>query len=191
VWSDAIAAWMTYGPWPRSAKARSSASRPRAISVHLGLVRHQLNERVPEPQRLRGQIDASAVALVEDQVDDRQHRRQPLRQPVVGRNAEADAGIPDLALGPRQPPLHRLLGNEEGARDLLGAQTAERAQGQRDLRLGPKRRMTAGEDQLQPLVAKRPPHHLVLRRAGQPQQARLGGQARARDAAGRSRGCGP
>jgi hypothetical protein len=144
--------------------------------VHLGLVRHQLGERVPEPERLRGQIDAAAVALVEDQIDDRQHGRQPVRQPVVGRNAEANARIPDLALRPRKTPLHRFLGNEEGARDLLGAQTAERAQGQRDLRLGPERGMTAGEDQLQPLVGKRPLLHLVLRGLGHVEQARLRGE---------------
>ena len=35
-------------------------------------------------------------------------------------------------------------------------QAAERAQRQRDLRLEPERRMAAGEDQLQPLVGKRP-----------------------------------
>ena len=52
--------------------------RPQA--VHLRLVRHQLGERRAEPERLRREIDAAAVALVEDQVDDREHRSQPLRQ---------------------------------------------------------------------------------------------------------------
>ena len=104
-------------------------------AVHLGLVGHELGERRAEPQRLRGEVDAAAVALVEDQVDDREHRGQPLREQVAGGNAERDAGIADLAFRARQPPLHRLLGDQEGAGDLLGGQPAERAQRQRDLRL--------------------------------------------------------
>ena len=115
--------------------ARVVEQHQRQEPVHLGLVRHQLGERRAEPERLGRQVDAAAVALVEDQVDDREHRCQPLRQQVAGRDAERDARILDLPLRPREPPLHRLLGNEERARDLLGAQPAERAQGQRDLRL--------------------------------------------------------
>jgi hypothetical protein len=105
--------------------------------VHLRLVWH-LGERRAQPERLRREIDAAAVALVEDQVDDRQNRSQPLRQQVLGRDAEGDARISDLAFRPRKPPFHRFLGNQEGARDLLRAQTAERAQRQGDLGLEPE-----------------------------------------------------
>jgi hypothetical protein len=42
--------------------------------VHLRLVGHQLGERAPEPDRLSREVSAAAVALVEDQVDDREHR---------------------------------------------------------------------------------------------------------------------
>ena len=73
--------------------ARIVEQHQRPQAVHLGLVRHQLGERRAEPQRLRGEVDAAAVALVEDQVDDRQHRRQPLGQQMVGRNPERDARI--------------------------------------------------------------------------------------------------
>ena len=156
--------------------ARVVEQHQRLEAVHLGLVRHQLGERRAEPERLRRQIDAAAVALVEDQVDDREHRRQPLRQQMVGGNAEGDARILDLPLRPREPPLHRLLGNEERAGDLLGAQPAERAQGQRDLRLETERRMAAREDQLQPLVGKRRLLHLVLHGLGHLEQARLLGE---------------
>jgi hypothetical protein len=61
--------------------------------VHLGLVRHQLGERRAEPQCLGGEVDAAAVALVEDQVDDREHRRQSLRQQMLGRDAEGMPGV--------------------------------------------------------------------------------------------------
>ncbi len=60
--------------------ARIVEQHQRPEAVHLGLVRHQLGERRAEPERLRRQVDAAAVALVEDQVDDREHRSQPLRQ---------------------------------------------------------------------------------------------------------------
>ena len=48
--------------------------------------------------------------------------------------------VSDLPFRAREPPLHRLLGDEERAGDLLGAQPAERAQGQGDLGLEPERR---------------------------------------------------
>jgi hypothetical protein len=81
-------------------------------AVHLGLVRHQRGKRRAEPERLSRQVAAPAVALVEDQIDDGEHRRHPFGQQMIGRNAEGDAHIPDLPLRPREPPLHRLLGNE-------------------------------------------------------------------------------
>jgi hypothetical protein len=144
--------------------------------VHLGLVRHQLGERRAEPERLRRQIAAAAVALVEDQIDDGEHRSQSLRQQMVVRNAEGDARILDLPLRPREPPLHRLLGNEESAGDLLRAQPAKRAQGQRDLRLETERRMAGGEDQLQPFVGKARLLHHILHGLGHLEQARLLGE---------------
>ena len=123
--------------------------------MHLGLVGHQLGEQPAEPDRLGREIAAVGVALVEDQVDDREHRGQAVRQPMVGGHRERDGGRLDLRLGPREPALHRLLGDQEGARDLLGGEPAERAQRQRHLRLDGQRRMAAGEDQLQALVGDR------------------------------------
>ena len=55
-------------------------------------------------------------------------------------------------------------------------QPAERAQGQRDLRLERERRMAAGEDQLQPLVGKDRLLHLVLHGLGHLQEPRLLGE---------------
>jgi hypothetical protein len=55
-----------------------------------------------EAERLSRKISTTGAALVEDQVDDGQHRSQPLREQVVGREAEGDARIPDLPLRPRE-----------------------------------------------------------------------------------------
>ena len=54
----------------------------REERVHVGLVRHQLCERAPEPDRLGRELSTTAVALVEDQVDDREHCGEPIGQQV-------------------------------------------------------------------------------------------------------------
>jgi hypothetical protein len=144
--------------------------------MRLGLVRHQLRECAPEPQRLPRQLAPAAVALVEDQVDDRQHGAEPVGQQVVGRHPEGDPGGPDLALGPHQPLGHRRLGHQEGARDLAGGEAAQGAQGEGDLRLGRERGVAAGEDELEPLVRKGGLVHRVLHRLRHLEQAGLRGQ---------------
>ena len=162
--------------------------------MDLGLVGHELGERATQPQRLGGQLAAARVALVEDEVDDREHRDQPVGQQVVGRDAEGDAGTLDLRLRAHEPLGHRRLGDEEGASDLGRAQAAERAQRQRDLRLDRERRVTAGEDELESLVGegrRRPSRRL---RPGLLREPRAGGsspRACDRGGCGRSRGCAP
>ena len=47
--------------------------------LHLRLVGHELGERAPEPDRLDREVSAAAVALVEDQVDDGEHRGEAVR----------------------------------------------------------------------------------------------------------------
>jgi hypothetical protein len=124
----------------------------REQGVDLGLVGHKLDERAAQTDCLRRQLVASAVALVEDQVDDREHRSKPVGQQVRRRHAERDAGGGDLLLGPHEALRHRRLGDEECARDLVGRQAAECAQRQRDLSVQRECRVAAGEDQLQALV---------------------------------------
>ena len=128
------------------------------------LVGHQLGQRPAQPDRLGRQLVAARVALVEDQVDDGQHRGEPFRQQMVGRDAERDAGRLDLPLGADQPLGHRRLGDEERAGDLAGGQAAQRPQRQRHLRLDGERRVAAGEDQLQPLVGEGGLGHRALGR---------------------------
>ena len=117
------------------------------------LIRHQASQCPAEVDRFGREVDpAAAPALVEDQVDHSEDGRGPFGQLVTGRHGERDARIPDFVLGPGQPLAHGLERDEERQRDLLGRQAAEGAQGQCYLRLGGERGVTAGEDQLQPLV---------------------------------------
>ncbi len=148
----------------------------RQQGVDLGLVGHQFDQRPPQPDRLGGELVATAVALVEDQVDDRQHRLQPLGQEVVGGDPEGDPGVPDLSFRPHQALRHRRLRDEEGAGDLGGAEAAQGPQRQRHLGLGPERRVAAGEDELQALVGEARVFALFVHGVRHLQQSGLRGQ---------------
>jgi hypothetical protein len=162
------------------AKPRLEASvvqqHQRQQSMHLGLIGHQLGQRSAESQGFGGELAPGGrdrVPLVEDQVHDRDYGAQPLRQQMVGWHPERDPGGLDLALGPDQPLGHRRLSDQEGVRDLSGAQAAERPQGEGDLSVGGERRMAAGEDELESLIGDDGLVHRVLHRLGHREQARL------------------
>jgi hypothetical protein len=135
-----------------SLPARVVEQHQREQRVRLGLVRHQLGERATERDRLRGQVAAPSIALVEDQVDDGEHRCEALREQVRRRNPERDPRGPDLVLRAHEPLRHRRLGDEERACDLVGRQPPERAQRQRDLSVERQGWMAASEQELEALI---------------------------------------
>ena len=145
----------------------------RQQPVRLGLVGHQRREREGEPDRLVGEVVAAAVALVVDQVEDREHRREPLGQQLGRGHPERDPREPDLALGPHQPLGHRGLLDQEGLRDLGRREPAERPQRERDLRVERERRMAAREDELEALVGKGSVVHGFVGGGGRVEQAGL------------------
>ena len=170
---------------------------------HLGLVGHQRRQQLAQAQRLRAQLSphqvlagGGGVALVEDQVDDREHGVEAVGQRGVARQLERDPGVADLALGPDQALGHGGVGHEERPRDLRPGQAADRLERQRHPRLGRERRVAAGEQQAEPLVAD-------LGQAVGDRVARLGrlfgapscssalARRSAGGAAGRSPGCAP
>ncbi len=136
----------------------------------LRLVRHQDGEQLGEPDRLLAEVCAQVplatarrVALVEDEVEDGQHGAEPLGEEVVGRDAKRDPGRPDLPLGAHEALGHRRLRDQERVRDLRRRQAYDLAQGQRHPRVRGERRMTAGEDEREPVVGDRA-HALVVHR---------------------------
>ena len=157
---------------------RGRAGRPprlgeqhqREQPEHLGLVRHELGQQPPEPDRLGAQVGAGQrlararrVALVEDEVDDGEHAGKPGGQVGLRRDAVRDPGVPDLGLGPDQPLGHGRFRHQEGARDLGRGEPAEQPERQRHLGGRAERRVAAGEDEPQPVVAHRALlHRLVL-----------------------------
>ena len=141
----------------------------RLQAERLRLVGHQLRDHRGQPDRLGAQraahvgvAGACRVALVEHEVDDVQRGRQALGQRLVRRHRERDARGADLRLGPHESLRHGGLGHEERVRDLGCRQAAQQPQRQRHLRLGRERRVTAGEDQPQPLVGHARRHGLLV-----------------------------
>src|ERR1051326_3481338 len=63
-----------------------------------------------------------------------------------------DTGSFDLVLRADEPLCHRRLSDQERTRDLLGRQTTQESERERDTRLWRERRMTAREDEAQPVI---------------------------------------
>ena len=121
--------------------------------------RHQGPHEAPEPDGLDAEVgpheglaSRGRVAFGEDEVDHRQHRLEPGRQVRRARYRVGNARVADLALRAHEPLRHGRDRHEERARDLVRLETAERAEGERDLGLERQRRVTAGEDQTQAIV---------------------------------------
>ncbi len=81
---------------------------------------------------------------------------------MVGRDAKGDAGAADLPLGADEALRHGRLRDEEGVRDLGRREAAHFPQRERDAALGGERRVTAREDEREPIVGDRA--HVVLLR---------------------------
>jgi len=118
----------------------------------LGLVGHQPGQHPGQPDRFGGQVGARElgarrrdVALVEDQIQDREHRVEAFGQVGLVGYPVGDARVADLRLRPDDPLRHRGLGDKEGAGDLRCGQPAEQAQGERHLGGAAEGRVAAGE----------------------------------------------
>ncbi len=146
-----------------SGPPRLDQQHQRQQTHDLGLIGHEPGQQPSQPDGLRAQVlpgqllpRAGRVSLVEHEVDHGQHRAQPDRQVGLLRHPVRDAGVADLVLGAHQPLGHRRLGHQERPGDLGGGQPAQQTQRQGHLRGGGQRRVTAGEDQPQPVVAHGP-----------------------------------
>ena len=130
---------------------------------HLGLAGHQLGEHAGEADRLVAEIlphevlaRMGRVTLVEDQVQRREHGRQPRGQLRPFRHLVRESPVPDRPLRAYQALGDRRLGYQERPRDLRRREAPHQPQRERDAAVGGKRGMAAGEDQPEPVVG-----HLV------------------------------
>ena len=147
-----------------------SASGSSGISMH-----NTRASRMASAVRLAADqiaTGAGRVALVEEQVEDRQHRRRPLHELVRRRHCEGDAGMADLALGPHEALRHRGLGTRKARAISAVVMPGQRAQREGHLGLERQCRVAAREHQAQAIVG----NPLVPRTAGSPRSALLHGR---------------
>ena len=124
------------------------------------LLARKLGQYPAEAERLLAKLRAhpvvaggGGIALVEDQVDDRKHGRQPGREFVPVRNLERHILLAQGPFGADDPLSDGRLRDQERTRDLVGRQSAKQAQRERDARFGGKHRVAGGEHKAQEIVA--------------------------------------
>ena len=128
--------------------------------MDLRLVRNELGQDTAETQRVlaeRGSHEVVTggrrVALVEDQIDDPEHRRQPDAELFGAGDLEWDVRLGQRALCPDDALSDGRLRNQKSARDLLRGEAAEQAERQRNPRFDREHRMAGDEHQAQEVVA--------------------------------------
>ncbi len=127
---------------------------------NFGLRRREAGEDASEPLRLRAQCGTRQflargrrIALIEDEINDLEHRGEPRRALGPARHLEGNAGVADRILGADDALRDRRFAREEGARDLLGGQAADEPERERRSPLAGKHRVTGREDQSEQLIA--------------------------------------
>ena len=132
----------------------------RVEGQHLALRREQRRQQAGQPDRLVAQLGPGPVGtrrrdvpLVEHQVDDLEHRPEPLRHLRRRWQLERDALGGQGPLGSRDPLSRSRFRDQQSPRHLRGRQAAEQAQGQGDPRLRREDRVAGGEDQPEQVVA--------------------------------------
>ena len=150
---------LAVGSSPRG-ETRGLDLHERHEAMHFRLGGRQLGEDAAETQRLLAQLRAHPViarrrrvSLVENEVDDRQHRGQALGKLRPARDLERHALVGQRALGAHDALGDGRLRHQESARDLLGLETGDEPQGEGHLRLPAEQRMAGGEHQPQQVIA--------------------------------------
>jgi hypothetical protein len=141
-------------------KARRLYLHERDQAVNLWFPRGQACQDAAQSQGVlaKGRPDPvlprrGRVPLVEDEVQDRQHRRQPFGPFGPAGNLEGDPGLGQRPFGTDDPLGDCGFGHEERPGNLLGRQASQKAQGQRHSALGPQDGVAGDEDQAQEIVA--------------------------------------
>ncbi len=132
----------------------------RREAVHLGVVGDERREDAAEPHGLVAERRAHPVvalgrrvALVEEQVHDAEHGREPLGALGAARLLDRGARLGEGALRARDALRDRGLRREVRAGDLARREPGDELQRERRLRLGRERRVAADEHE---------PQHVVL-----------------------------
>ena len=127
--------------------------------LRLRLAGKSVRHHPREPDRVVGEVAVRSGVSAGDEVgfavhhrNDGEHDVQALRALGTLRDAQRDAGRPDLPLGSDDPLRDRRFRRQRGARDLGRGETADRTERQRELRGGRKGRVAASEEERKTLV---------------------------------------
>src|SRR3984957_12674182 len=151
----------------RFARRAGSRSGTRCLDFHqrdkgmnFRLFRSEFSQEAAETERIfaeRGShpvaTSSGRVALVKNEVDDFEHRREAGSKFRSARDLERNALIGECSLGPHDPLGYGRLRCEEGARDFVGREAAEQAKRESHARLGGKNRVARYENEAQQVVA--------------------------------------
>src|SRR5437660_2313526 len=125
----------------------------------LRLVWQQLAKHATEANRFTAKVGSNqtvarscAVSLVEDQIDYGLHCCEALAQNFKRGNFIGNSSQPNLAFGSHQSLCQRRLRQEKSPGNFNCGETAQSAQSESDLRFATQRRMTASENQTQPVI---------------------------------------
>src|SRR2546428_283739 len=150
--------------FPRRADPRAQARRldlhQRDEAMDLRLLRSELGQDATETERILAErrpdpvvTSGRRVALVENEVDDLEHRRQTGGQLFPPGDLEWDARLGEGPLGPNDSLGDGWLRDEERARDLLGCQATEQPERKRNARFSREHGVTRREHKAQQVVA--------------------------------------
>ena len=127
--------------------------------MHLGFVRHQLSYDPPKPQRFFAECGphpvvsgCRRVTFIEDEIDDLQNRGQPTRKLRAAWNFERNLRFGERSLGANDSLCDGRLGTQVGAGNLVGGESAQKAQGEGHSGFRRKDRMARNEYQPQHVV---------------------------------------
>ena len=140
--------------------ARRLDLHQRHQAVHFRFHRRQSRQHASEPLRVLAErrphpvvAGGGGVALVENQVDHFEHRREPHGELGPGRHFVRHLLFGERALGADDALLNGRFGGEKRPRNLRRGEAGQQLQRQRHARFGRQHRMTRGEDQPQQIIA--------------------------------------
>src|SRR5262249_55842077 len=122
-------------------------------TVHLRLIRRKLSQNAAEAQRALAELrthpvitSGRGVALIKDEIDDLEHRRQTGGKVSAARDFKRNALFGKRAFGPHDALRDRRFRDEEGTRDLFGGESSQEPERECCASFGGEHRMTGYEN---------------------------------------------
>src|SRR5207247_3841103 len=142
------------------AQTRRLNLHQRHQTMHFRFFRIELGQNATKAKRVLAKrrphdivTCSGRIALVEDQINDFEYRRQSRGKFGAARDLERYVRVSECPLRADDTLRDRRLGNEKSACDLVSRQAAEETKGERSARFARQNRVTGHEDQAEHVVA--------------------------------------